>query len=94
MRSISGLSFGRLSLLPTITLQGNASHSKDGDPTLSTFRTDQASILGQINAPIYDGGTGASQTRQAKETGRTKPTGARSGSQSGTHRCYRRVGFQ
>jgi outer membrane protein len=55
------------SLLPTITLQGNASHSKDGDPTLGTFRTDQASILGQMTAPIYDGGTAASQTRQAKE---------------------------
>jgi outer membrane protein len=55
------------SLLPTITLQGNASHSSDADPSLTTFRTDQASILGQINAPIYDGGTAASQTRQAKE---------------------------
>jgi outer membrane protein len=55
------------SLLPTITLQGSATHSKDGDPTLSTFRNDQASILGQMTAPIYDGGTAASQTRQAKE---------------------------
>jgi outer membrane protein len=55
------------SLLPTITLQGSASHSRDNDPTLSTFRTDQASILGQMTAPIYDGGTAASQTRQAKE---------------------------
>jgi outer membrane protein len=55
------------SLLPTITLQGNASHSKDSDQTLGTFRTDQASILGQMTAPIYDGGTAASQTRQAKE---------------------------
>jgi outer membrane protein len=55
------------SLMPTVTLQGNASHSSDSDPTLSTFRTDQASVLGQINAPIYDGGTAASQTRQAKE---------------------------
>ncbi len=55
------------SLLPTITLQGNASHSVDSDSTLSTFRTDQASILGQMTAPIYDGGTAASQTRQAKE---------------------------
>ena len=34
---------------------------------LSTSATDQASILGQINVPIYDGGTAASQTRQAKE---------------------------
>jgi len=55
------------SLLPTITVQGNASHSSQSDPTLGTFRTDQASILGQMNAPIYDGGTAASQTRQAKE---------------------------
>jgi outer membrane protein len=55
------------SLLPTVTVQGNASHSADADPTLSTFRTDQASIVGQVTAPIYDGGTAASQTRQAKE---------------------------
>jgi outer membrane protein len=55
------------SLLPTIALQGSASRSRDNDPTLSTFGTDQASILGQMTAPIYDGGTAASQTRQAKE---------------------------
>src|SRR5204863_8650984 len=55
------------SLLPTITLQGNASHSSESDPTLSTLRTDQAAILGQMTAPIYDGGTATSQTRQAKE---------------------------
>ena len=56
------------SLLPTVTLQGSASHSRDSDATLGTSRTDQASVFGQLNAPIYDGGTGASQTRQAKET--------------------------
>ena len=55
------------SLLPTITLQGSASHSADSDPSLSTFRTDQASVVGQVTAPLYDGGTAASQTRQAKE---------------------------
>lgn len=55
------------SLLPTITLQGSASRSRDLDPTLGTFGTDQASIVGQLNAPIYDGGLGAAQTRQAKE---------------------------
>src|SRR5712671_6916317 len=55
------------SLLPTITLQGSASHASEADPSLTTFRTDQASILGQMTAPIYDGGTAASQTRQAKE---------------------------
>jgi outer membrane protein len=55
------------SLYPTVTLQGNASKSRDADPTLGTFATDQASVIGQVTAPIYDGGTAASQTRQAKE---------------------------
>src|ERR1700743_919464 len=56
------------SLMPTVTVQGNVSHSSQDDPTLSTFATDQASVVGSVNAPLYDGGTGASQTRQAKET--------------------------
>ena len=55
------------SLMPTITLQGSASRSKDADPTLGTFGTDQASVDRPDDAPIYDGGTAASQTRQAKE---------------------------
>ena len=55
------------SLLPTITVQGNASKSRDNDPTLGTRGTEQASVMGQLNQPIYDGGTAASQTRQAKE---------------------------
>ena len=55
------------SLLPTITVQGSASKSRDNDPTLGTRGTDQASVVGQLNQPIYDGGTAASQTRQAKE---------------------------
>jgi outer membrane protein len=55
------------SLMPTVTLQGTASHSSESDPSLTTFRTDQASVVGSVNQPIYDGGTAASQTRQAKE---------------------------
>lgn len=55
------------SLLPTVSLQGSASRSIQSDSTLGTYGTDQASIIGQITAPIYDGGTAASQTRQAKE---------------------------
>ncbi|MGJ5046729.1 TolC family outer membrane protein [Bradyrhizobium oligotrophicum] len=54
-------------LLPTVTLQGNVSRSRDSDQTLGTFGTDQASIVGSVTAPIYDGGTAASQTRQSKE---------------------------
>ena len=54
-------------LLPTVSVQGSASRTRDTDTSLTTTATDQASILGQINVPIYDGGTAASQTRQAKE---------------------------
>jgi len=63
----ASISVAESSLLPTITLQGNASKSRESDPTLGTFATDQASVIGQMTAPIYDGGTAASQTRQAKE---------------------------
>jgi outer membrane protein len=55
------------SLLPTLSVQASASRAVQSDPTLTTQRTDQASVMGQLNVPIYDGGTAASQTRQAKE---------------------------
>ena len=55
------------SLMPTITLQGSVSRSRQSDPTLSSAGTDQASVTGQLTQPIYDGGMAASQTRQAKE---------------------------
>ena len=55
------------SLMPTVTVQGSASRARDTDTSLTTTATDQASIIGQITQPIYDGGTAASQTRQAKE---------------------------
>ncbi len=55
------------SLLPTASVQASASRSVQTDSSLTTAASDQASILGQINVPIYDGGTAASQTRQAKE---------------------------
>src|SRR3954471_2228402 len=55
------------SLLPTASVQANASRSVQTDSSLTTSATSQASILGQVNVPIYDGGTAAAQTRQAKE---------------------------
>ncbi|WP_139857500.1 TolC family outer membrane protein [Bradyrhizobium ivorense] len=55
------------SLMPNVSVQGNVSRARDNDSTLSTFGTDQASVIGQVTQPIYDGGTAASQTRQAKE---------------------------
>ena len=63
----SSIKVAESSLLPTITAQGNISRSRESDTTLGTTGTDQASIVGQLNVPIYDGGTAASQTRQAKE---------------------------
>jgi outer membrane protein len=54
-------------LLPTLSVQGSVSRQVQNDPTLTTSQTDQASVIGQLNVPIYDGGTAASQTRQAKE---------------------------
>jgi outer membrane protein len=54
-------------LLPTATLQGSVSRARDNDPSLTTKAQEQASVLAQINVPLYDGGTAASQTRQAKE---------------------------
>ena len=44
------------SLMPSITVQGSVSRSRDADPTLSTLGTDQASVIGALNQPIYDGG--------------------------------------
>jgi outer membrane protein len=55
------------SLLPQVSVQGSVSRSRDSDSTLGTFGTDQASVIGQVTQPIYDGGTASSQTRQAKE---------------------------
>ncbi|MBR0898104.1 TolC family outer membrane protein [Bradyrhizobium tropiciagri] len=55
------------SLMPNVSVQGSVSRARDTDTTLGSFGTDQASVIGQITQPIYDGGTAASQTRQAKE---------------------------
>ncbi len=55
------------SLLPTVTVQGNVSRNSETDTTLGTRRTDQAGVIGQVTAPIYDGGLAAAQTRQSKE---------------------------
>jgi outer membrane protein len=63
----TSISIAESSLMPLVTVQGGASRSVETDLTLGTTRTDQASVIGQASVPIYDGGTAASQTRQAKE---------------------------
>ena len=55
-------------LYPTLGVQGSVSRSSQTDSTLGTSRTDQASIVGNLNVPVYDGGTASSQVRQSKET--------------------------
>jgi len=54
-------------LLPQVSVQGSVSRQVQNDPTLTTAQTDQASVVGAVSVPIYDGGMAASQTRQAKE---------------------------
>jgi outer membrane protein len=62
-----GVGVAEASLLPSVALQGSISRGRDTDPTLDKKGLDQASILAQINVPVYDGGLAPSQIRQAKE---------------------------
>lgn len=64
----TSISIAESSLLPQLNVQAGVNRSRDTDTNLGTKASDQASVVGQLNVPIYDGGTGASQTRQAKET--------------------------
>ncbi|RTL76921.1 MAG: transporter [Bradyrhizobiaceae bacterium] len=61
------ISVAESSLMPQVTVQGNVLRQSDGDPYLSVKRADQATVVGQLTMPIYDGGLAASQTRQSKE---------------------------
>jgi outer membrane protein len=62
-----GTKIAEASLWPNLAVQGNVQRQWENDPTLSAKRNDIASVLGQANVPIYDGGLAASQIRQAKE---------------------------
>ena len=82
------------SLMPTITLQGSASRSKQSDPTLGTFGTDQASVTAQLTQPIYDGGTGGLADPAGQGSRQPEPAGAGPVPQPGPHRRGRRLGRQ
>ncbi|MGA7487926.1 MAG: TolC family outer membrane protein [Xanthobacteraceae bacterium] len=62
-----GTKIAESSLWPNLSVQGSVQRQWENDPTLSAKGNDIASILGQANVPIYDGGLAASQIRQAKE---------------------------
>jgi outer membrane protein len=65
----SAIRVAESALLPTLGVQGNVSRMSNTDTSnLDMKRSDQASIVGQLNIPIYDGGMAPSQVRQAKET--------------------------
>src|SRR3569833_1649440 len=58
------ISVAESSLMPQVTVQGNVLRQSEDNPNLSGKRSDQASVVGQLTVPIYDGGLAASQTRQ------------------------------
>ena len=55
-------------LLPTVTVQGNYTKNFEVIGSLNTSQSYQATILGTISVPIYQGGAEYSLVRQAKET--------------------------
>ncbi len=82
------------SLLPTITLQGTASHSSQSDSTLGTFGTDQASVMGALTAADLRRRHRGLADKAGQGSRRAKPAGARTGPQPGPHRRGRRLGRQ
>jgi outer membrane protein len=62
-----GTKVAEASLWPNLSVQGTLQRQWENDPTLSAKANDIASIIGQANVPLYDGGLAASQIRQAKE---------------------------
>ena len=63
----SAIKIAEAALYPTLNVQGTLSRGVNNDTTLGTSRSDIASVIGQSNIPLYDGGLAASQIRQAKE---------------------------
>ncbi len=64
----SAVNIAQAALYPTLGVQGSISRSIDSDPTLGIGKSDQASVVGNLNVPVYDGGLAAAQIRQSKET--------------------------
>ena len=65
--AIAAIKVAESALMPNANLQASASRSVETDTTLTTTSTNQASVIGQANIPLYDGGLASSQIRQAKE---------------------------
>lgn len=65
--AVAAIKIAESALMPNASLQASASRSVETDTTLTTTSTNQASVIGQANVPLYDGGLASSQVRQAKE---------------------------
>jgi outer membrane protein len=63
----SAIKIAESALYPTLGVQGSVSRNVNTDTTFGTSRSDIASVVGNANVPLYDGGLAASQIRQAKE---------------------------
>ncbi|MEI9805112.1 MAG: TolC family outer membrane protein [Pseudolabrys sp.] len=55
-------------LYPTLSVQGNFQQNFMSQSSLNTYQSYNASVLGQLSVPIYQGGAEYSLIRQAKET--------------------------
>jgi outer membrane protein len=53
-------------MLPSLSLQGSLAHADDSGS--ASRWSDQASLMGQLSVPLYEGGAPSSRVRQAKET--------------------------
>jgi outer membrane protein len=62
-----GTKVAESSLWPNVSVQGSVQRNWETDTLLGAKANDVASLLGQANVPIYDGGLAASQIRQSKE---------------------------
>lgn len=65
--ALAAIRIAESALMPNANLQASASRNFETDTTLTTTSTNQASVIGQANVPLYDGGLASSQVRQAKE---------------------------
>jgi outer membrane protein len=61
------VSIAESALYPTVGVQGSVSRGFQTDATLGVQRSDQASVVGNVNVPVYDGGVASAQVRQSKE---------------------------
>ncbi len=79
----------------TSPVQGSVSRARDSDhDARHASGPTRPRCIGQVTQPTDDGGTAASQTRQAKEVAAQSRLGARPGPQPGQDRRGQRVGRQ